>query len=78
MDFPPGEGVLKEELVATPSTAFKKAMDILKSVFWEGEREELGPEISDIAAAEGIKSRLRYSTCESRPGPRISVHFTQD
>jgi len=36
VDFPPGEGVLKEELVATPSTAFKKAMDILKSVFWEG------------------------------------------
>ena len=56
VDFPHGKGVLKEELIATSSTGFKKAMDTLKPVLWEGEHDELGPEISDIAAAEGIRA----------------------
>ena len=30
MDFPHGKGVIKEELLVTPSAAVKKAMDTLK------------------------------------------------
>jgi hypothetical protein len=32
LDFPHGKGVIKEELVVTPSAAAKKAMDTLKPV----------------------------------------------
>src|ERR1700741_3678183 len=32
MDFPQGKGVIKEELVVTPSAAARKAMDTLKPV----------------------------------------------
>jgi formate hydrogenlyase transcriptional activator len=56
VDFPHGKGVLREELLATPSTACKKAMDTLKPVVWDWhERDELAPEISDIAAAESVR-----------------------
>jgi|GEM_PF-4965189 len=57
MDFPHGKGVVKEELLVTPGAAYKKAMDSLKPVVidrWEP--DELGPEIYDIAAAEGVKT----------------------
>jgi formate hydrogenlyase transcriptional activator len=56
VDFPLGKGVLREELLATPSTACKKAMDTLKPVIWDWrERDELAPEISDVAAAESVR-----------------------
>src|SRR6266853_6873598 len=32
MDFPHGKGVIKEELLVTPSAAVKKAMDTLRPV----------------------------------------------
>ena len=57
MDFPHGKGVVKEELLVTPGAAYKKAMDSLKPVVidrWEP--DELGPEIYDIAAAEGVRA----------------------
>src|SRR5260370_25682114 len=57
MDFPHGKGGVKEELLVTPGAAYKKAMDTLKPVVidtWEP--DELGPEIYDIAAAEGAKA----------------------
>src|SRR6201981_3151925 len=57
MDFPHGKGAVKEELLVTPGAAYKKAMDSLKPVVidrWEP--DELGPEIYDIAAAEGVKA----------------------
>jgi formate hydrogenlyase transcriptional activator len=55
MDFPQGKGVIKEELVVTPSAAAKKAMDSLKPVvIGKGEQHELSPE--GYAAAEGIKA----------------------
>jgi len=57
MDFPHGKGVVKEELLVTPGAAYKKAMESLKPVVidrWEP--DELGPEIYDIAAAEGIRA----------------------
>jgi formate hydrogenlyase transcriptional activator len=55
MDFPQGKGVIKEELVVTPSAAAKKAMDALKPVvIGRGERHELSPE--GYAEAEGIKA----------------------
>src|SRR5713101_4457073 len=57
MDFPHGKGGVKEELLVTPGAAYKKAMDTLKPVVidtWEP--DELGPEIYDIAAAEGVKA----------------------
>jgi formate hydrogenlyase transcriptional activator len=55
MDFPHGKGVIKEELVVTPSAAAKKAMDTLKPVvIGTGEGRELSPE--GYAEAEGIKA----------------------
>jgi len=57
MDFPHGKGVVKEELLITPSAAVKKALDTLKPVVmntWEP--NELSSEASDLAAAEGIKT----------------------
>jgi formate hydrogenlyase transcriptional activator len=55
MDFPQGKGVIKEELVVTPSAAAKSAMDTLKPVvIGMEERQELSPE--GYAEAEGIKA----------------------
>src|SRR5580704_9407907 len=57
MDFPHGKGVVKEELLITPSAAVMKALDTLKPVVtntWEP--NELASEASDIVAAEGIKA----------------------
>ena len=57
MDFPHGKGVVKEELLVTPSASVKKALDALKPVVintWEP--NDLPSEASDIAAAEGIKT----------------------
>jgi formate hydrogenlyase transcriptional activator len=57
MDFPHGKGVIKEELLVTPSAAVKKAMDTLKPVVFDTrERDELAPETYDVAAAEGVKA----------------------
>jgi formate hydrogenlyase transcriptional activator len=56
MDFPHGKGVVKEELLITPSTSVKKALDTLKPVVVDmRERNELTSEASDMVAAEGIK-----------------------
>jgi len=57
MDFPHGKGVVKEELLVTPSAAVKKALDTLKPVVintWEP--NDLSSEASDLVAAEGIKT----------------------
>ena len=57
MDFPHGKGVVKEELLVTPSAAVKKALDTLKPVVIDmRERNELASDASDIVAAEGIKA----------------------
>jgi len=57
MDFPHGKGVVKEELLVTPSAAVKKALDTLKPVVVDmRERNELASEASDIVAAEGIRT----------------------
>ena len=57
MDFPHGKGVVKEELLVTPSAAVKKALDTLKPVVVDTrEPNELASEASDIVAAEGIKA----------------------
>jgi formate hydrogenlyase transcriptional activator len=56
MDFPHGKGVVKEELLITPSAAFKKALDTLKPVVIDSRKpDELASAGSGIAAAEGIK-----------------------
>jgi formate hydrogenlyase transcriptional activator len=57
MDFPHGKGVIKEELLVTPSAAVKRAIDTLKPVVFDArERNELAPEPYDVAAAEGLKA----------------------
>src|SRR4029077_20272266 len=57
LDFPHGKGVMKEELLVTPSAAVKKAMDTLKPVVIDTqEREEFVSGTTEIAAAEGIKA----------------------
>jgi formate hydrogenlyase transcriptional activator len=55
-DFPHGKGVIKEELLVTPSVEAKKALDTLKPVVFDvRERDEHAPEPYDVAAAEGVK-----------------------
>jgi formate hydrogenlyase transcriptional activator len=57
VDFPHGKGVIKEELLVTPSAAAKKAMDTLKPVVTNTrERAELPSETDDIVAAEEIEA----------------------
>src|SRR5258707_13307919 len=57
VDFPHGKDVVKEELLVAPSGAHKRAIDTLKPVVFDTwERDELGPELYDIAAAEGVKT----------------------
>jgi formate hydrogenlyase transcriptional activator len=57
VDFPHGKGVVKEELLVTPSAAVVKALESLKPVVintWEP--NDLASETSDLVAAEGIKT----------------------
>jgi formate hydrogenlyase transcriptional activator len=57
VDFPHGKGVLKEELLVSPSASVKKALETLKPVLVDmRERNELPPEASDIVAGEGINA----------------------
>jgi formate hydrogenlyase transcriptional activator len=57
MDFPHGKGVIKEELLVTPSLAVKKAMDTLQPVVFDTrEGNELAAETSAVAAAEGLRA----------------------
>ena len=56
MDFPHGKGVVKEELLITPSAAVRKALDTLKPVVIDPRKpDELASAGSGVAAAEGIK-----------------------
>ncbi|HSZ60737.1 MAG TPA: sigma 54-interacting transcriptional regulator [Terriglobales bacterium] len=57
MDFPHGKGVVKEELLITPSAAVVKALESLKPVVintWEP--NDLSSDASELVAAEGIKT----------------------
>ena len=57
MDFPHGKGVIKEELLVTPSAAVKKAMESLRPVLFDiRDRDELDPDPYGLAAAEGLKA----------------------
>ena len=57
MDFPHGKGVVKEELLFTPSAAGKKALDTLKPVVVDTRKpQELSPEACDMVVAEDIKA----------------------
>jgi formate hydrogenlyase transcriptional activator len=57
VDFPHGKGVAREELLVTQSAAAKKAMDTLKPVVIDAQqRYDLVSEVSEILAAEGIRT----------------------
>jgi formate hydrogenlyase transcriptional activator len=57
MDFPHGKGVVKEELLVTPSASVRKALHTLKPVVVDmRDRNEFTSEASDIVAAEGIRA----------------------
>jgi formate hydrogenlyase transcriptional activator len=57
MDFPHGKGVIKEELLVTPSASVKKALDTLKPVVVDmRELDAVGSEASEIVVGEGIKA----------------------
>jgi formate hydrogenlyase transcriptional activator len=56
VDFPHGKGVIKEELLVSPSVAARQVMDTFKPVvihIWE---REVASEIHDLAAAESLKA----------------------
>jgi formate hydrogenlyase transcriptional activator len=55
MDFPHGKGVIKEELLVTPSAAVKEAIDTLRPVLVDLPKPD-EPEPYEIAAAEGLKA----------------------
>jgi formate hydrogenlyase transcriptional activator len=57
LDFPDSRGVIKEELLITPSAAVKRAMDTLKPVVFDTrECDELAPGGHELAAAEGVRA----------------------
>jgi formate hydrogenlyase transcriptional activator len=57
LDFPHGKGVIKEELLVTPSAAAKKAMDTLKPVVVDtGKRDQFVSVTNDLATAEDMKA----------------------
>jgi formate hydrogenlyase transcriptional activator len=57
LDFPHGKGVIKEELLVTPSAAAKKAMDTLKPVVVDTQkRDEFASVTTELATAEGMKA----------------------
>jgi formate hydrogenlyase transcriptional activator len=57
VDFPHGNGAVKEEVTVTLNPANKKAIDTLKPVvICTREREELTAEAYEIVATEGIKA----------------------
>ena len=57
MDFPHGKGVIKEELLITPSAAVKKAMDTLRPVVFDTrDRDQFEPDPYGLAAAEDLKA----------------------
>src|SRR6516162_3648983 len=57
LDFPHGKGVIKEELLVTPSAAAKKAMDTLKPVVVDTrKRDEFVSVTTELATAEGMKA----------------------
>src|ERR1700752_1993616 len=57
MDFPHSKGVIKEELLVTPSAAVKEAIESLKPVLFDTRnRDELEPDPYGLAAAEGLKA----------------------
>ena len=57
LDFPHGKGVIKEELLVTPSAAAKKAMDTLKPVVVDTrKRDEFVSVTNELATAEDMKA----------------------
>jgi formate hydrogenlyase transcriptional activator len=57
LDFPHGKGVIKEELLVTPSADAKKAMDTLKPVVVDTQRrDEFASVTNELATAEGMKA----------------------
>src|SRR3984885_2605919 len=57
VDIPHGKGVIKEELLLTPSAAAKKAMGTLKPVVMDSQaRDECAFEIREKEVTEGVKA----------------------
>ncbi len=56
VDFPYGKGVIKEELLVTPSVAARKTMDTLKPVVVHAWQPGVASELNDLVIAEGIQA----------------------
>jgi formate hydrogenlyase transcriptional activator len=56
VDFPHGKGVIKEELLCTPSAAARKVMDTLKPVVMHTWDPEVAADLHEIVAGEGLKA----------------------
>lgn len=58
LDFPEGKGLIKEDLVITPTGAGRRALDTLKPTIRSIEqRHEFPPDYYELLVAEGVKSQ---------------------
>ncbi|HTT19732.1 MAG TPA: sigma 54-interacting transcriptional regulator [Candidatus Sulfotelmatobacter sp.] len=58
LDFPEGKGLIKEDLVITPTGAGRRALDTLKPTIRSIEqRREFPPDYYELLVAEGVKSQ---------------------
>ena len=56
VDFPGGKGIIKEELLVTPSVAALNAMETLRPVVLGAGTDELPSDVHALRAAEGIRA----------------------
>ena len=57
LDFPHGKGIIREELVTTPSGASKRVLETLKpTIVNTSDPEAVPPEMFDMVMAEGLKA----------------------
>jgi formate hydrogenlyase transcriptional activator len=56
VDFPQGKGVIKEELLCTPSAAARKVMDTFKPVVVHTWDPEAASDLPDTITAEGLRA----------------------
>jgi transcriptional regulator with GAF, ATPase, and Fis domain len=60
VDFPHGKGIVKEELLVTPSASSRKAMDTLEPVVIDMRERGAAAEVSALSHSEGLKAICKF------------------